>query len=89
MTVLEKIEHFQKVWQIVLPHLAVPCPEDAARWCVYDLENVEMAILRTSKRFAIDKIPAGFDPQGAYRYTTAVARDTLTERTSPRWHDGP
>jgi len=79
MTLLEKITHYQRVWRIALPHLTEPAPEDVARWCTYPLGTVENAILRTGNRFAKSKLASGFNPEEAYRYTTAVAR-SMAER---------
>jgi hypothetical protein len=74
MTILEKIAHFRQVWRLALPHLPVPEPADAVRWCTYDLQTVEAAILRTAQKFAEQKLPQGFSPQSAYKYVTATAR---------------
>ncbi len=74
MTILERITFYQRIWRAVVPHLPVPSPQDAGRWVVYPEETVEAAILRTAKRFAESKLPAGFDPKQAYRYTTGTAR---------------
>ena len=74
MTILEKINHFQKVWEAALPHLPAPAPQDAARWCNYPVATVESAILRTAKRFSVGKVAANFDPHQAYRYVTGTAR---------------
>ena len=67
MTLLDKISHFQQVWRVVLPHIAEPSPEDAARWVCYPLEAVENAILRTGKRFNSSRLSPGFNPHDAYR----------------------
>lgn len=74
MNILERVEHYRKVWQLVLPHVTVPSREDAVRWGVYPRPAVEAAILRTSKRFAPARITQDFVPEQAYRYATATAR---------------
>lgn len=94
MTILERIETYRKVWRIVLPHLAEPSPEDVARWAVYPIDAVEAAILRTGRRFARSKISIQFDPQQAYRYVTATARNNYrtkqhTNNSSIRRGDQP
>lgn len=84
MTILELITRFQELWRMVLPHIAEPSPQDAARWCDYDPSIVERAILRTGRRFASDKVPSGFKPEEAYRYVTGVARSaTAQQQTAP------
>jgi hypothetical protein len=74
MNTLEKVAHFQSVWQIALPHVPVPTPQDAVRWAAYDTPVIEAAILRTAKRFAQSKLTATFTPAEAYRYTSGTAR---------------
>jgi len=81
MTVLEKITHLRTVWRLTLPHIAEPSPEDVARWCIYPTEHVEQAILRTVRRYAVDKLNPSFAPIDAYRHVSSVAR-SLTERAA-------
>jgi hypothetical protein len=75
MTLMQKIAYLKKVWHTLLPHVAMPTSEDAARWCPYPLEAVEAALLRTAKRFAPARIDQGFVPRQAYSYATATARN--------------
>jgi hypothetical protein len=86
MTVLEKISHLKTVWRLTLPHIPEPSHEDVARWCIYPMEHVEAAILRTVRRFAKDKLGPSFVPTEAYRYTSAVAR-SMTEKAQPTQHE--
>jgi len=82
VTVLERIDHFKNVWRIALPHIAEPSSEDVARWCIYPLENVEAAILRTVRRFSKEKLASSFTSIEAYKYVTSVAR-SITENAHP------
>jgi hypothetical protein len=79
MQLTEKIEYFTELWSLILPHVAEPSPQDAARWCDYEPAIVERAMLRTGRRFAKDKIPPGFNPEEAYRYVTGVSRSMTAE----------
>lgn len=85
MNVLEKVKYFAKVWQLALPHIPPPAPEDAARWAVYSSVAVEAAILRTAKRFAPARITHDFVPVQAYRYATATARSIAQAKGEPAY----
>jgi len=74
MNLIERVSLYLKTWKMVLPHVAPPPPEDAARWGLYPSYVVEAAILRTSKRFAPARLGLDFVPQQAYKYATATAR---------------
>ena len=74
MTISEKIQQYQKVWRLVLPHLSEPQPEDAVRWCAYPTEIVETAILRAGQRFAPPKVGPSFQPLQAFKFVTATSR---------------
>jgi hypothetical protein len=79
MQLTEKIDYFTRLWRIILPHVADPSPQDAARWCDYEPAIVERAMLRTGRRFAKDKLAPGFTPEQSFRYTTGVARSMTAE----------
>jgi hypothetical protein len=74
MSALEQISQYQKLWTVILPHVATPPPEDVARWLDFPTNTIEQAIVRTAKRFAREKITPSFDSIQAYRYTSSVAR---------------
>ena len=74
MNLIQQIDLYRKTWRLLLPHVPVPPPEDAARWAAYPSSAVESALLRTSKRFAPARITPDFVPQRAYKYATATAR---------------
>ena len=74
MTLIEKIESYTRLWRVVLPHITEPSAQDAAHWCDYEPSLVERSILRVGRRFAPEKLPPGFNPQVAYRYTSGVLK---------------
>ena len=75
MTLLERIDYLQKAWSSLLPHIPAPAPEDVARWCNYSDTVMDMALLRTAKKFNRSKIdPNNFQLEDAYRYATGTAR---------------
>jgi hypothetical protein len=83
MTLLEKIEYMQKAWKVLLPHIQPPPSEDAARWCNYSRASVEQAMMRTAKRFGVNRIdPATFDVTYAYKYCTSTARSISDHKQS-------
>lgn len=82
MRALDSIKEYRTLWVLVVPHIAVPGPEDAARWCIYPPDAVEHAILRTGQRFAKEKIRSDFDPHMAYRYVTATARSIAQQSSA-------
>ena len=75
-TIHERIDHYQQIWALVLPHLAQPQPQDAVRWCAHPLDAVEAAIIRAGQRFAPARVgdPTAFDVTQAYRYVSGTAR---------------
>jgi hypothetical protein len=77
MTVFAQIEEYRKLWRVVLPHLAEPSQQDAARWCIYPTPAVEGAILRAGQRFAPPRVGSDFDPTQVYRYVTAVSKQIV------------
>lgn len=87
MNTLEKVVHFQSVWQIALPHIPAPTPQDAVRWAEYSIPVVEAAILRTAKRFARARLTNSFSPAEAYRYTSGTARN-IAQREAVRMAGG-
>jgi hypothetical protein len=74
MTLLERIDHYTKVFSIALPHVKAPTPSEAIRWCEYPQASVELSMLRAAKKFAPTLIKPGFDPTDAYVYITGTAR---------------
>lgn len=83
MNLLQRIDHYQKVWGLILPHLPPPSEQDAARWGGYPVDAVESALLRAARRFAIDRIPTDFDPSSAYRYVSAIAKAVSPKLAAP------
>lgn len=83
MNLLQRIDHYQKVWGVILPHLPQPSEQDAARWGVYPVEAVEGALLRAARRFAIDRIPTDFDVSSVCRYVTAISRAISPKPVAP------
>lgn len=45
MNVVEKIIYYQQVWQMSLPHLPIPQPQDIRYWADIDPQVMEGAIL--------------------------------------------
>jgi len=82
MKTLHSIRQYRTLWALIVPHIAVPGPEDAARWCEYPSDAVEQAILRTARRFAPERVKPDFAPIAAYRYATAVARSIAGQSTA-------
>ena len=75
MTLLQRIENFRQTWVALIPHIVAPPSEDIARWCNYPDSAIELAIMRTAKRFAASKINStNFNAIEAYRYTTSTAK---------------
>lgn len=86
MTILETISHFQRTWEVLLPHIPTPPSEDAARWVGYPVGAVEQAMIRTARKFSALKIdPHTFDSTVAYRYTTSTARSIAGQKVGAAW----
>lgn len=73
MTLMERINHFTELWQIILPEIKTPSPVCISQWLVYSDAAVEKGILRASKRFAPHRT-ATPEPEVIYRYVCGVAR---------------
>jgi hypothetical protein len=83
MSAIDQIRRYQELWNLVLPHIAPPEPEDVARWCAFETDNVETAILRTAARFARHKVSTNLEPTQAYRYVTGTARSIQEQMSAP------
>jgi hypothetical protein len=77
MNVIDKIAHYQQVWRMSLPHLAVPLPKDIRYWVEIDPQIVEATILQASARFAASRIDDQFDVTLAYRWVTGTAHNRI------------
>lgn len=74
MTVIQQMHRIQAVWTTMIPHIAMPEAQDIAHWLEFQPASIDLAIARTAKKFAPSKVVEPFNPQQAYRYTTAAAR---------------
>jgi hypothetical protein len=72
MRLINRIEQIGKLWATMLPHIPAPDPAWLGRWCAQPDEVVEHAIIRTSKKFSLDKIDTGVSPEVAWRYASGV-----------------
>lgn len=79
MTIAEQLKRYQEIWAVLIPHIVAPEPPDMIlhKWHTYPVQFMEKAILRTSMRYAEDKVTPDFDPQDAYKYTAFIAIEAV------------
>ena len=75
MTLEQKLQRIETVWNLICPHIKGPTPQDAGRWTSYPMQVVESAIVRAGAKFGPERIRPGFQPVEAYRYTTSVCKN--------------
>ncbi len=72
MILLARIENVMKLWVIMLPHVQKPSDRHFGLWSQFPDDIIERAVVRTSRKFAPEKIDATFNPEIAWRYCAGV-----------------
>jgi hypothetical protein len=70
MTILQRVDDFKRLWQLMLPSVSMPDDQNIVRWLdTFADPEIEYALNRTRRKFMF--LPAT-EPVAIYKYVTGV-----------------